>query len=86
MRLLRLHQKHGGPWNYKLHEIASTLLNEYEDQLTVEERKAWHKIQESQRAAYDRGKQLELRRPEDLDQSSDTMGSDRDGQDPTSRN
>ncbi len=78
----RLHQKHGGPWNYKLHEIASTLLNEYEDQLTVEERKAWHKIQESQRAAHDRGKQLNL----GFGPRPDTMGSDDDGQARTSRN
>lgn len=79
----RFHQRQGGPWNYKLAEITTQIFEEYVDQMTVEERKAWAKIQDAQRMAKDRGRQLELQRPVDLDQKPAKLEGDDTGQTPT---
>lgn len=79
----RFYQRNGGPWRYKLDEIVTPIFEEYEDELTVEERKAWAKVQEAQTRARDRGLQLEFGHNPDLDQTSGKLGVDHGGQAPT---
>lgn len=75
----RFYQRNGGPWRYKLDEIVTPIFQEYEDELTVEERKAWAKVQEAQLRAKDRGLQLEL----GLGPKPAKVESDQGGQAPT---